>query len=171
MGRRVQVLILASCILTGSPLLTAQVQNAPPGVAAALLVKLSAFERNVSSAGDVVVYVLGAPSVAQELRKGIGQAIGTSKLTRVLAGAGLPDQRPTVLYVGDVSNLDRAIAYARAHDVLSVTGSPEWVERGVALGIGVGNDGKPKVILNLVATVEENLSWNPAIMKVARTVR
>jgi len=52
-----------------------------------------------------------------------------------------------------------------------MTGKPDLVKEGVALGIGVGSDGKPKVILNLSATAEENLTWNPAILKMARIIK
>lgn len=148
-----------------------QVQNAPPSVAAALTIKLAAFYKNIDTDGDVSVYVMGSPQVAAELEKGIGTAIGPSRLARVFSGEEVPGQKPSILFVGKQVNLDKALAYSRARKILTVTGLPDLVGRGVTLGIGVGNDGKTRVILNLESAVEENVSWNPAIMKIARTVR
>jgi|GEM_PF-735237 len=148
-----------------------QVLDAPPSIAAALTVKLAAFYKNIDAGGDVTVYVMGSPQVAAELEKGIGTAIGTSKLARVSSGDKVPGQKPSILFVGNQVNLDEAIAYSRAQKILTMTSLPDLVDRGVTLGIGVGNDGKPKVILNLESTIKENITWNPAIMKIARTVR
>src|SRR4030042_6965109 len=114
---------------------------------------------------------MGSPQVAAELEKGIGTAIGLSKLARVFFGEEMPGQKPSILFVGNQVNLDKALAYSRAQKILTRTSLPDLVDRGVTLGIGVGNDGNTKVILNLESTVEENVSWNPAIMKIARTVR
>lgn len=151
--------------------LVSQTLEAPENLVAALLVKLSAFEKTISSSGNVIVYVLGDPKVAVELQKVVGETIGQSKLALVLFGDKLPDEIPNILYVGKTTKLVQALAYSRKNKILSVTGIPELVKEGVTLGIGVGNDGKPKVILNLNSTIEENLLWNPAIMKVARTIK
>jgi len=148
-----------------------QILDAPPSVAAALTVKLAAFYKNIDADGDVTVYVMGSPQIAAELEKGIGTAIGPSKLARVFSGEKAPGQKPSILFVGNQVNLDEALAYSRARKILTVTSLPDLVDRGVTLGIGVGNDGKPKVILNLESTMAENITWNPAIMKIARTVR
>jgi len=171
--KRLQLTVAAAAVLlslVAGPA-ACQVQDAPPSIAAALTVKLAAFYKNIDTDGDVSVYVMGSPQVAAELEKGIGTSIGTSKLARVLFGEEVPGQKPSILFVGNQVNLDKALAYSRARKILTVTGLPDLVDRGVTLGIGVGNDGKPKVILNLMSTVEENVSWNPAIMKIARTVR
>jgi hypothetical protein len=39
------------------------------------------------------------------------------------------------------------------------------------LGIGVNDDDKPKIILNLTASAAEGLYWNAAIMKFATTIK
>jgi len=157
-------------ILRTTPLFP-QVQTAPPNLAATLIVKLAAFEKGISSSPAVTIFILADPKVAIELEKGIGVAIGQSRLSAVLSGNRLPSEKPSILFVGGGARPEEAVAYARSHKVLSVTANPEWIARGVNLGVGVGNDGKPKVLLNLTATVEENCNWNPAIMKLAKTVR
>jgi hypothetical protein len=169
-GITVLLVCSSAIVLPQSPLFP-QVQTAPPNLAASLIVKLAAFEKGVSNSPSVTIFVLADPKVAAELEKGIGTAIGQSKLSRVLSGNRLPAEKPTLLFVGAGAKPEEAIAYSRSQKILSVTANPEWIARGVSLGVGVGNDGKPKVLLNLTATAEENGDWNPAIMKLAKTTR
>jgi hypothetical protein len=162
------MLLMASAMRGG---LFAQAKEAPASLAAAMITKVAGFEKGVNGAGEVDVYVLSAPEVAAELKKGVGKPIGSATLKTVDAGDGLPASKPSVLYIGDASKLDAAIKYTRANKVLSTTGLPDIVSKGIALGFGVGEDGKPVILLNLSASVEEGLDWNPAIMKVAKTLK
>jgi hypothetical protein len=158
----------SALFLLHAPLFS-QVQAAPPNLAASLIVKLAAFEKGISGSPGVTIFVLADPKVAVELEKGIGTAIGQSRLSRVWSGTRLPAEKPSILFVGGGARPEEAVAYSRSQKVLSVTANPEWIARGVDLGVGVGNDGKPKVLLNLTATAEESCDWNPAIMKLAKT--
>jgi hypothetical protein len=160
-----------SFLIIGGSQVFCQIQTAPPNLAATLVVKLAAFEKRIAGGGEVRIHVLGDPKTAVELEKGIGTAIGHSKLTRVTSGTGLPQEKPSILFVGSTVGLENAIAYSRSQKILSVTANPEWVAKGVTLGVGVGNDGKPKILLNLSSSAEENLDWNPAILKIAKTVQ
>jgi hypothetical protein len=170
MGKHVRQIVVLIVLSMNIPLIS-QILNAPETLAAALVIKLSSFEKNISTVGEVVIYVLDSPKVAAELEKGIGSSIGQSRLMRVVSGKGLPAEKPNIFYIGNASKLSQALGYTRDKKILSITGMPDLVKEGVTLGVGVGNDGKPKVILNLNSTLQENLSWNPAIMKVARTIQ
>ncbi len=140
-------------------------------VMAALIVKLIALEKNAGSAGaDLTIYVMGAPNVAAELSKALGKAVGSTTLKNVLEGEELPKTKPTALYIGNDLRVEEAIRYCRANRVLSIAGDDKLSPKGVTLGIGVGNDGKPKITLNLSASAAEGLYWNPMITKVAKTI-
>ncbi|HDQ44321.1 MAG TPA: DUF4154 domain-containing protein [bacterium] len=147
-----------------------QLKKTPADVAAAMLVKVAEFERNLSDGRDIQIYVMAAPEVAAELKKGIGSLIGKSTLRGVESGAGLPSTKPSILYVESASEVDRVLGYTRSQKILSATGNPDLVEKGITLGFGVGDDGKPKIVLNTVGSVQEGLDWNPAILRIARTV-
>jgi hypothetical protein len=150
----------------------AQLNEAPSNITAAFIIKLAGFEKNISgSAGDITIYVLGAADVANELKKGIGKSIGSATIQNIEAGSNLPTVKPSILHVGDASKSQEAMQYTRANKILSTTGKPDLVQEGITLGIGVGEDGKPKILLNLTSSVEEGLDWNPAIMKVAKTIK
>ncbi len=168
---RIKLLILPTLIgiLTVCGPIMAQEEDAPASVAAALTIKLAAFEKNIAESEGVVVYVLSAPEVAAELQKGIGTRIGSTTLTDVQSGDKLPESVPSILYIGENAELDSALTYTRSRHILSVTHRIDLVKSGVTIGFGVGNDGKPVIRLNLTSTIEEGLSWNPAIMKVAKT--
>ena len=147
-------------------------REAPANIAAALIVKLAALEKNMSgSSKDLTVYVLGASEVANELKKLRGRKIGSAELKNVVLGNGLPENRPDILFVGSDSQVNDAIAYTRSKKCLSVAGIPELVEKGITLGIGIGENGKPQILLNLSSTLQEGMDWNPAILKFAKTVK
>ncbi|MCK5146859.1 YfiR family protein [bacterium] len=151
--------------------LHAQATDAPANVAAALLVKVAIYEKTISgSAQDVSIYVLGDAAVAAELRKGVGKPIGKATLKSVESGDGLPAVKPNILFITDPSKLTEALEYTQSNDILSATNKPDLVARGVTLGIGIAG-GKPRILLNLSSSVEENLDWNAAIMKVAKTIK
>lgn len=143
-------------------------KEAPAAIAAALTLKLAGFNKNLS--GDVTIYVLGDATVASELKKGVGKPIGGGKLVKVETGDAIPSGKPAILYIGSVSKSQDAINYARSNKIMTITGIPSIVNQGASLGIGVGDDGKPKILLNLSGSAEEGIDWNPAIMKVAQTI-
>lgn len=164
-GRLVVAVLLIFCVTTS----TGGVSKAPESVQAALFVKLLAFHKGVASGEQVVVYVADAGEFATELRKAIGQKIGAAKLVEVTSGSDVPETKPTVIYVGTEELVASLTAYARKHDVLTITGVPELAKKGVSLGVGMEND-KPAVLLNPSASKQESAEWDPAIFKIARTV-
>lgn len=169
----ISVLVMTSGWLWGGEIRNnIQTQETPANVAAALILKVAAYERNISDkAEDVTVYVMGAVEVADELRKGIGKSVGNSTLNAIEEGDGLPSIKPSILYIGDESRVNEALEYTRSNKILSVTGKPSLVTEGVTLGIGISDSGKPEIIINLSSSVEEGLDWNASIMRVAKTIK
>ena len=150
-------------------LVFSQIKDAPANIVAALAIKIFGFNNKLN--GDLTIYVIGDQDVANELKKGIGKSIGKGTLKDVIVGDDIPTAKPSILFIGDASKVNGALEYTRANKILSVTGITDLVSKGVTLGIGIGDDNKPKILLNLSASVEEDLDWNPAIMKVAKTIK
>ncbi|UCC44080.1 MAG: DUF4154 domain-containing protein [Candidatus Zixiibacteriota bacterium] len=143
----------------------------PPGLAAALIVKLAAFERNLASEeGDISICVIGAPLLAEKLERAIGYRIGSGQLKKVLQVDSIPEEVPTIVCLGDSTKLSEVKAYTRDNKILSVTTVPGLVAEGISLGIGIGGNRKPEVTLNLTSSREEDLDWNPAIFKIVQIV-
>lgn len=150
--------------------LVAQVKDAPANIAAAMVIKVVAFEKTLGAGGDISIFVLGSDDIASELNKAVGKPIGKSTLKSVESGDALPASQPSVLFVADPSKFDAAVSYTSENKVLSVTGNPDLVSKGITLGFGLGDDNKPKILLNLSASANEGRDWNPAILKVAKTM-
>jgi hypothetical protein len=144
----------------------AQIKDAPATIAAALLVKVIGFEKNISKS-DISIYVLGSSEITAELKKAIGKA----NIKIVTSGKNMPAEPPTILFLCDAGKVDEAMNYTRKNKVLSATNLTDLISKGITLGFGVGTDNKPKILLNLNSSVEEGLDWNPAIMKVAQIIK
>ncbi len=166
---QIGIMVVVLCLM-GNISVNAQ-KKTSASVSGALFLKLVPMEKNLASVGDIIVYVLGNEEVAAELKKGIGKSIGGSTLKNVLSGTDLPAEKPSCMFVGNPDKVNDAIAYTRAKKILSVTNDPGLVTKGVTLGLGIGGDGKPKILLNISSSSEEGLDWNPAIMKIAQVVK
>jgi hypothetical protein len=167
--RRTNLIWIPFVLMLFSAIVHAEdIAKAPPEIQAALFVKLLGFDKTLS--GNVSICVIGSPEFAVEMKKGIGKDIGNGKLASVSESAGLPSEKPSAVYLGDGSKANEVIAYARSNKVLSITGIPELVEKGISLGVGV-SEGKPKVLLNMASSKEEGRDWNPAILKVAKIIQ
>ena len=146
-------------------------KDAPPDVASALIVKLLAMEKNLAAGSEISIHVIGSPALAEAFTKAVGIQIGSAKLAKVTADDNLPSYKPSVVCLADASKAAMVTEYTRREKVASVTSSPQAVEAGISLGVGVGDDGKPEVLLNVAASTAEGLNWNPAVLKMAKTVK
>ena len=146
--------------------LQAQVMPVPGDIAAKLLVKVIEFEKNISKQ-DISIYVQGAPDVAKELKKMVGKA----GIVKVVSGPSLPESKPTIYFVNNAGHLAEALKYTRENKVLSVSNYPAFVPTGITLGLGVGQDNKTKILLNVTASEQEGADWKPAMLKVAQIVK
>ncbi|MCP4346355.1 MAG: YfiR family protein [Desulfobacterales bacterium] len=142
----------------------------PEDVQASLFIRIMALHKGISNGGNVSIYVVGSHAFVRAMRKQIGKKIGKSELAEVISGDGLPEKKPSVIYVGDHSKAGELIRYTRKNKVLSITGIETLVAKGVTVGLGSENR-RPKILLNLSASVEEGVDWNHAILKVASTVK
>lgn len=146
------------------------IQTAPVSVQAAIFLKLLEFDKNISSGGSISIYVLGSPSFAAEMKKAEGKAVGAATIGKVIEGSGLPSEKHSAVYIGTESVLSQMQTYTTTNKVLSMTGIPELASKGITLTVGI-SEGKPKIMLNLSSSKDEGIDWNPAILKVAATVK
>jgi YfiR/HmsC-like len=152
--------------------LFAQTKTASPEIIAEMILKLASFEKSMSGASDdITVYVLGADDVAKALDKKIGEKIGKATLKKVKKGDDLPEESPNIFYIGDETKIFSAIMFTRTQKALSVTGLLNQAEKGISLSIASDDAGKPAIAVNLAASKEEGLDWNPAILKIAMVIK
>ncbi len=144
--------------------------NVPVKIQVAFFLKILAFNNDINKGNDISIYVINSPVFAEEMKKSLGARVGKSKIAAVTEGSDLPTQKPSVIYVGDSTGLDKIIKYARSNKVLSMTGSTDIVAKGVTLGIG-STGGKPKILMNVSASKEEGVSWNPVMLKISVIIK
>ncbi len=163
-------LMLSIMLILGllSPVASLAVDKAPGKVQLALFMKLLPFNKNISGGGEITIYVIGSESFAKLAKTAIGKPIGKSKITKVKVVDSVPSDinKMSIVYVGDESKIKAAIKVTQAKKVLSITGIPAAVTKGITLGVGIEKK-KPRILLNLSSSKEEAINWNPAILKVA----
>jgi hypothetical protein len=117
--------------------------TAPIPVQAAVFLKLLEFDKNISSSGTISIYVVGSSDFAAAMKKAEGKAVGAATIGKVIEGTGTPAEKPSVVYIGSESVLSQLQTYTSTNKILSITGNPEFVSKGVSLSVGI-SDGKPK---------------------------
>jgi hypothetical protein len=77
----------------------------------------------------------------------------------------------TVFYITPLraARLGHIIDLARSQQIRTLTGMPEYVVSGLAIGIG-SKGGKPLIIVNLLAAKAEGANYNSQLLKLARIV-
>ena len=163
------VLFLVAILL--SPAVGAEeLSPAPVKFQSALLLKLLAFQKDISNGSrPLVVHVIGNADLAAELEGNIGYAVGKGALKEVIASDDLPAQDVAVIYIGETKGVDRVLEYAKANKITTVSGMPDLLHRGVSIGFAVAQ-GKPKVFVNVEASKAAGVKWNPAILKIASLI-
>ena len=146
-------------------------KQAPNNVAVALLVKVLSFEKRLSITDEISIFVLNNHELAEAFIGARGEKIGRGTISEIISGSKLPRRKPTIICIGADADVAEITAYTRKNEVMSVTIVPDMVDKGVSLGVGIGEDNKPKIMVNLVASKEEGLEWNTAILKSAKVVK
>ena len=166
-----RVLITIIVVILSTQIFAGDIKQASNDVAVSLLVKVLSFEKRLSITDEITVFVLDNHELAQAWLSVRGQKIGGGTVTEIITGSKLPRRKPTIVCIGAAVNVSEVTDYTRGNQVMSITVFPEMVDEGVSLGVGVGDDNKPKIFVNLSASKEEGLEWNTAIMKSAKVVK
>ena len=79
--------------------------------------------------------------------------------------------RVDVIYVTPLRGIELGpiMVAARAGGVTTFTGVPRYVERGLALGVGIARD-RPQILVNLVAARAEGSDFTSQLLRVSRVV-
>jgi len=145
-------------------------------LASKIILKILLLDQDLErkTGGKIEIGVIGSPAAVEAFTKLKGSAI--DKGSNVSVGGVVsydslpPSQKPTFVFVGEGADPLLVTRYTRGNRILSVTNVPDFVGKGVTLGIGVEND-KPKVLLNLTGSDFEGMKWDPKILKISKTVR
>jgi hypothetical protein len=187
---RLVVLGLVACFCRSA---VAQEMDVPVDVQVPLLYKILSFDRNLGerAAGDDIVIAIiyqeayrASVNVRNEVKKA-ALRIGETKILGHLVNwvwlelAEVPDLESAflkygvdVLYVTPLRGvgLDRITAATRGKRVTSFTGVPEFVNRGLAVGIALQKE-RPLIVINLAAARAEGAEFGSQLLNLARVVK
>jgi len=92
---------------------------------------------------------------------------GTEEISKAIASYHIG-----LLYIGHGfdNQLNSILMKCHESSILTLTGVPEYAERGVAVGLGV-KDGKPEIIINHTVAKEVGADFSADILKLARVLK
>ena len=78
------------------------------------------------------------------------------------------DAKINVLYVapGNARNLEKLMQFSQAKGITTATGVPDYVKRGIAVGIGV-NDDRAQILINLPSAKAEGSEFDASLLRIA----
>ena len=81
--------------------------------------------------------------------------------------------RVNVLYVapGMGEQLPALIKMSRTYAITTATGVPEFVQRGIAVGIGMKADKKPDILINLTSSRSEGSEFDASLLRISTVVK
>jgi hypothetical protein len=161
----------------------------PVDVQLPLLLKVLSTDRNLMahSEGEIVVGVIYQRNVRESSRiaEAVKDHIGSAP-SHTIAGKGtrmkyiaiddladldsrLARDSVDVCYISPLraASLDSLLAVTRRLAIITCTGVPEYVERGVTVGVGVKGD-HPQILVNMMAARAERVEFGSRVLKLAR---
>jgi len=159
-----------------------------------LLLKVLTYDRQLEAkAGkgdELVIGIVSSPNspasakataeISTELKKYLSKTVKQLKLQYYYQdyanAAKLEDwvkrRKISVLYVspGNDQNLPAILDLSQKSKITTMTGVPEYVEKGVAVGIGARRS-RPQVLINLTSTKREGSEFDASLLRIAKVVK
>lgn len=162
------ILLASIFILLFSNINYAQ-KDVPANQVVPLTIKVLALNKSLK--GNIKIFVIGNDAIANELKKNIGNTIVAATISDVDAGNDLPADKYDIIFLCNAAKVGAVKSYAKQHKSLTITNKPTLAFEGITLGFGLDDDNKQIIFLNLSSSSEQGMEWNPAILKVAQTIK
>jgi len=165
----------------------------PADVQIALLLKILTYDRSFtakakSSVTIGVVYVAADPEsvkakdeILKTLQLVADRTIKNVPIRAVAleyrdpAGLGKIAQKAgiNVFYIapGNADSLRELLRVSHTQGITTATGVPEYVQRGVAIGIGIKADKRPDILINLPSSRQEGSEFDASLLRIATVVK
>ena len=116
---------------------------------------------NLKRLADRTIKNLPIKYVTLEFRDvaSLDKAVKAGKVNVFYVAPGLGDQLPSL------------IKMSRSYAITSATGVPEFVQRGIAVGIGIKADKKPDILINLPSSRSEGSEFDASLLRIATVVK
>ncbi|MFL5517379.1 MAG: YfiR family protein [Gemmatimonadales bacterium] len=188
---RVLVLLLAFAIRP--TLAAAEPMPFPADVQVTLLLKILTYDRffvvKAKSALTIgVLYVASDPESVRakdEILKTLQQVADRTIKNVPIRAQALEYRDPVnlgntvrtsginVLYItpGNADTLQAVLRLSHTRGITTATGVPDYVQRGVAVGIGIKPDKKPDILINLPSSRQEGSDFDASLLRIATVVK
>jgi uncharacterized protein DUF4154 len=189
--RAVPTAILVSLLRGMSSAQEADQMAVPAELQVPLLLKVLTYDRNFESKARVeltvgIVYEPGDAAsvkakneVADMMDTVAGKTVKKLPIKYVLLeNRGLSElesaarsQGVSLLYLAPgLRNLEELTRFSQANHITTITGVRRYVERGVAVGIGLRHD-KPEILINLPASRSEGSEFDASLLRIATVMK
>jgi hypothetical protein len=194
-GSRRFAAALAALTLIASPgasgALAAQDIVVPVAVQIPILVKILSFNRTLTphEPGQLVIGVVyqsryqRSATVADEVRRAVRslpknalpglepRVVGLDLDDTADLAAALARERVVILYVSPLRavEISELTSHSRPLRITTLTGVPQYVEAGLAVGLDSKGD-RPQILINLAAARAEGADFDAQLLKLARLV-
>jgi hypothetical protein len=100
--------------------------------------------------------------------KAVALEYNLATLSRAVRTGGV-----NVFYIapGNSDSLTPLLKLSHTHGITTATGVPEYVQRGVAIGIGIKADKKPDILINLPNSRQEGSEFDASLLRIATVVK
>ena len=190
-GRGLLAALFASILCTSAA--GTEPMSFPPDVQITLLLKILTYDRSfaVKAKSQVmigVVYVAGDAEsvkakddilktlqlVADRTIKGVPiKAVALEYKDPKSLAETVRSQGINVFYIapGNANTLTELLRMSHTRGITTATGVPEYVQRGVAIGIGKKADQKPDILINLPSSRQEGSEFDASLLRIANIVK
>ncbi|MBN2280099.1 MAG: hypothetical protein JXQ65_05935 [Candidatus Marinimicrobia bacterium] len=118
------------------------------------------YNREIIQKDKFSLYIFNNEELAKNFNFYKGQPVGSTVLEEIGSGTGLPETKPTVMFIsGEADNVDEIINYGIENKILMITDHPKLLKKGVTVGVGTYS-GDLKLLLNTAAVHGSESAWN-----------
>jgi hypothetical protein len=180
------VLVRAAAVAAAEPMPLA------PDLQVPLILKILTYDRHfeAKAGNDLVIGIVYAPAdagsvkaandVSDTLYRFAGKTVKRLAIRYFLIEFTTPENLErsiaqkgiSVLYVapGNAKNLPDLIKVSQARGITTATGVPDYVRRGVSVGIGISDD-RPQILINLPSTKLEGSEFDASLLRIATVLK
>lgn len=141
----------------------------PTPLTAALMLRISELEKNISSGQSITIVVINNQSLAKLLENKKGTVIGNKSYIKDVIHLNniknLENYNANIIYVGRTEQMDTILDYAKTQQAITISSDINSIEQGIVLSL-YDNEGIPGILLNLTASKSNSLNWNPDILNI-----
>lgn len=184
------IILVIIIIILGFTLLWAEEMPVPADLQYSLFLKILTFDRNFKArVGDEIVVGMvyqknyrESNSVKEEFTKAMDESTIKSiedipirqvpvNLNNTDLDSAVSQMKIDILYITSLRavKIEDITKVSRAKQLTTLTGVPDYVESGLAVGIGTKGD-KPLIIINLPAAKKEGVDFNSQLLRLAKIV-